>query len=138
MRLVIIEDSVEDIEFLQYAFGQIPEADIELKFFETGRGAIEYFGNETLNHPDLVILDLRLPDISGFDVLKAIKTNHDTKQIPVVIFSTSRLQDDIRTSYQHHANSYIQKPNDLSTLIKTINGVYCYWGRVVSLAKALA
>ncbi len=79
--------------------------------------------------PDLVLLDLRLPKINGQQVLKEIKNADDLSSIPVVILTSSDLEQDIDEAYVNHANSYLVKPLDFHKFAQLMNDMGAYWLR---------
>ena len=83
--------------------------------------------------PDLILLDLNLPKMSGREVLERIKTDDDLKTIPVVILTTSSAEEDILKSYRLHANCYITKPVDLNQFLKVVRSIDNFWLAVVKL-----
>jgi CheY-like chemotaxis protein len=78
-------------------------------------------------HPNLILLDLRLPRVDGLEVLKFIKESPDLKRIPVVILTSSDAEADIARSYDYHANSYVVKPLDFNMFTKLMSDLGFYW-----------
>ncbi|HKS37447.1 MAG TPA: response regulator [Verrucomicrobiae bacterium] len=98
-----------------------------LKAANCGTAAIRYlrgigeFTNRTENPvPDLILLDLKMPEMDGIQVLRWIRTNPSTKVIPVAIFSASLIPGDITKSYAEGADYFIIKPSALATLIEIV------------------
>ena len=85
--------------------------------------------------PDLILLDLNLPGMDGREVLKRIKGDHDLRQIPVVILSTSEADMDILKSYAMGANCYVVKPVDFENFSQVISEIEQFWFSVVKLPK---
>lgn len=83
--------------------------------------------------PDLILLDLNLPRMNGFEVLDAIKEDPDLKRIPVVVLTTSQAEQDIIRSYDLYANAYVNKPVDLEQFIKVIKSIEDFWLEIVKL-----
>jgi CheY-like chemotaxis protein len=83
--------------------------------------------------PDLILLDLHLPRLSGLDVLKRLRAMPETRYLPVVVWSTSRQEEDVRDVYQAGANSYIQKPRDFPQYRDVLEGMLRYWFQIVQL-----
>jgi CheY-like chemotaxis protein len=83
--------------------------------------------------PDLVLLDLNLPRMNGFEVLDAIKEDPDLKRIPVVVLTTSQAEQDIIRSYNLYANAFVTKPVDLEQFIKVIKSIEGFWLEIVRL-----
>ena len=83
--------------------------------------------------PDLVLLDLNLPRMNGFEVLDAIKEDPDLRRIPVVVLTTSQAEQDIIQSYNLYANAYVTKPVDLEQFIQVIKSIEDFWLEIVKL-----
>jgi chemotaxis family two-component system response regulator Rcp1 len=88
-----------------------------------------HYANAT--RPDLILLDLNLPRMNGFEVLDAIKEDPDLKRIPVVVLTTSQAEQDIICSYNLYANAYVNKPVDLEQFIKVIKSIEGFWLEIV-------
>ena len=85
--------------------------------------------------PDIVFLDLNMPRKDGRELLADIKKDPSTKNIPIVVMTTSKSEEDILRSYKLQANCYIRKPMDLDQLIKVIGNIEEFWLRYVVLPK---
>jgi len=83
--------------------------------------------------PDLLLLDLNMPRKNGLEVLQEIKSSTKLRKLPVVVLTTSRAEEDILRSYEHHANCYISKPVDLARFIEVVKSIENFWLTVVSL-----
>ena len=83
--------------------------------------------------PDLILLDLNLPKVSGMEVLKAVKSDADSRRIPVLIFTSSGAERDILACYDLNANCYIQKPSDLNRYMNVIDNLNSFWIEKVKL-----
>jgi CheY-like chemotaxis protein len=129
-RIALVEDSPADAHIMRFALQQTGRA-IDIEILDDGSKAIEYLCNAnggTVAPPcDLVLLDLNLPGISGFEVLECIKTNHHMNTVPVVVMSGSVSREDIERSYKAGANSYISKPAQLEDLLILANRLVAYW-----------
>lgn len=77
--------------------------------------------------PALVLLDLRLPDLDGLEVLRRIRAEPATAQLPVVVLTTSREASDIEAAYRYGANSYLHKPMDFARFVSTVAEATRYW-----------
>ena len=84
-------------------------------------------GRDLSNQPQVILLDLKLPKVDGHEVLKRIKADQRTRLLPVVILTTSTEDQDIISSYQLGANSYIRKPVDFDQFIKAVGQLGLYW-----------
>ena len=103
--MVVARDGEEALEYL----------------FGTGK----YEGRDTSVQPQLILLDLQLPKLSGLEVLKTLRGDARTSMQPVVILTTSSEEQDINTSYANGANSYIRKPVDFNQFIDTRFDHFC-------------
>jgi CheY-like chemotaxis protein len=77
--------------------------------------------------PDLILLDLKLPRMHGHEVLRTLKADDDLKMIPVVVLTTSDAEQDRRTAYGLHANSYLVKPTDFAQFRQMMGAMTSYW-----------
>ena len=135
--ILSVEDSEADFLLLQKALDRVPNLLVELINVQDGQKASDFLhkrGNyKSAPSPNIIILDINLPKIDGFDILKIIKSNDDIKMIPVIIFSTSDSEKDIKESYQLNANTYITKTFDLEELYSKITIVAEYWFKTAEL-----
>ena len=98
-----------------------------------GRQALDYVHRLTSpearleDFPDLVLLDLNLPGIDGFEVLTQLKSDPALRAIPVVVLTTSRLEADVLKTYRHGANTYIQKPSEFPRYCDLVATLRSYW-----------
>ena len=132
-RILLVEDNQEDRELIQLALDElgIPH---EMTNVVDGQQAIDYlFGGgefasrNKFENPDLMLLDLKLPKLPGFEVLKLIRANPPTSAIPVVIFTASNSQADMQTGYQLGANSIISKPLEPKLFAECVKLLGAYW-----------
>jgi CheY-like chemotaxis protein len=137
-EILLVEDNAGDVRLMQEAFREIA-APHRLSVVGTGRGALEFLRREEeyeeAPRPDLVLLDLTLPDVSGLEVLAAIKKDAALRRIPAVVFSSSQRPEEVVSAYNLNANSYIAKPVELADFIRVVKGVEDFWLTVVSLPK---
>jgi CheY-like chemotaxis protein len=137
--ILIAEDDADDRYLLQTAFEENGFKD-DLHFVENGVELLEYLdtsllmGNDAIM-PRFILLDLNMPKKDGREVLKEIKQNPAFKKIPVIIFSTTNNEHEMRRCYELGANSYITKPNSFENLIKTIAVLRSYWVQTTSISK---
>lgn len=96
------------------------------------RGTGEYEGNQC-QRPGVILLDLNMPRKDGREALKELKSDPELRDIPVVVFTTSKAEEDIYKSYQLGVNSFITKPVTFDGLIKVIQVLGKYWFEIVEL-----
>ena len=130
---LLVEDNEDDVTLTEMAFkkGQIPG---KLVVVVDGQEALDflfYQGKYTtrtpVENPALILLDLKLPLVSGLDVLKEIRANKDTNQIPVVVLTSSMEEKDRTDSYRLGANDFISKPTGYSHFIEVIQQIKTKW-----------
>lgn len=135
--ILIAEDDADDRFLLQAAFEENGFKDL-LQFVENGVEALEYLQKlcNTEKEPSLprfILLDLNMPKKDGREVLKELKQHPQLKKIPVVIFSTTNNEQEMRRCYELGANSYITKPNSFESLLKTVAALRSYWMHTTSV-----
>lgn len=135
-RIAIIEDNPADAEMLHFALRQA-SAEIETDVLGDGLQALNYLGaaDGWIRFPEcnLVLLDLNLPVISGFEVLEQIRAIDKLKALPVIVVSGSSNQEDIDRSYRAGANSYICKAPQLEDILAIASRLVAYWFDCVRL-----
>lgn len=131
--ILLVEDNPDDAELIDYAFRKAGIAN-PLVTVTDGDAAVDYVGGteayaDRTRHPrpELILLDLKLPRRSGFEVLSFIRGQQATRHTPVVVLTSSNQQDDIRRSYEHGANSYLVKPIGRDALIEMVRSLKAYW-----------
>jgi two-component system response regulator len=106
-RLITVEDGAEALDFI----------------FCRGK----YATRNNSQSPKVVLLDLKLPKVSGLEVLRALKQDERTRSIPVVVVTSSREDPDIKTAYSLGANSYVVKPVDFDAFAESVSSLGLYW-----------
>lgn len=132
-KIVIVEDNQGDLELIKLAL-DLKKVQRELVHLADGQKALDYFrGLEYQQKPRLIILDLNLPRINGKEVLHFIKSQPWLKSIPVVVLSSSNLEQDIVDVYSLNANCFISKPIDLDDFISAIQSIDEFWFRTAAI-----
>jgi two-component system, response regulator len=90
-------------------------------------GTGQYAGRDPNDQPQIVLLDLKLPKLNGFDVLARVRADKRTKTTPVIILTSSREQQDIAHGYDLGANSYVRKPVDFEQFVEAVRQLGLYW-----------
>lgn len=127
--ILLVEDNPDDLELALLA---LRNSDIgcETVVARDGQEALNFLladHSKTKDMPGVVLLDLKLPLIDGFEVLRQLRYNVVTCFLPVVILSSSKEESDLLSCYELGANSYIQKSQDFSTFAKLVSQVGRYW-----------
>jgi CheY-like chemotaxis protein len=134
INILLIEDNEGDIFLTKEAFEESKLVN-KITVIKDGKEAITFFEelDEPAKFPDLVLLDVNLPKVSGQEVLMYIKTNDKYKSIPVIMLTTSSSEKDILQSYKNHVNCYITKPIDVSDFIRAMSKIEDFWINIVSV-----
>lgn len=129
-KIVIVEDNPADAKILKLALAD-QDPSIETVVLEDGSRAIDFFSSVhelgDTSPCDLILLDLNLPRVSGFEVLEFLKSHTRLKKIPVVVLSGSSNQDDIERCYSSCANSYMCKPIGVDEVFSMASHLVSYW-----------
>jgi two-component system response regulator len=131
--ILLIEDNPHDAELTTRALKKHNLAN-NLLILEDGAEALDfilcqgrYKDRSRGNNPKVILLDLKLPKISGLEVLKIIKNNERTSSIPIVILTSSQEEPDIKEAYKLGVNSYVVKPMDFNQFITAVSNLGLYW-----------
>ena len=126
--ILLVEDNSDDEQLTLRAMRQSEIPNI-IRVARDGAEAIDLlFGpNSGKKLPDLILLDLKLPKVSGLEVLQRIRTESTTRTLPVVVLTSSDEERDIIESYSWGANSYIRKPVDFDEFIDAVKQLGLYW-----------
>jgi len=136
VEILLVEDNEGDVGLVEEVFEEAKIRNI-LHVAEDGEEAMLFLHKEksftNVPTPDIILLDLNLPQKDGREVLEEIKTDEKLKRIPVVVLTTSKAEEDILKSYDLHANSYITKPVDFDQFIRVVRSIEDFWLEVVRL-----
>jgi CheY-like chemotaxis protein len=133
VEILLVEDNPEDIELTLRALKKSKLAN-NIVVAEDGEEALDfifargkYSDRSIVRSPKVILLDLKLPKVSGIDVLREIKKDPRTSIIPVVILTSSTQEVDMEESYKLGANSYIVKPVNFENFIQSLRQMNDYW-----------
>lgn len=131
--ILLIEDNPLDAELMMRALRKNNVAN-PIHHVEDGAEALDYifckgtYGERHIgNVPRVILLDLKLPKISGLEVLRQVKSDSRTKHIPIVVVTSSREDPDIKTAYEYGANSYVVKPVEFDAFVEAMKNLGYYW-----------
>lgn len=131
--ILLVEDSPEAVELTRHALEECRQPE-KIIVANDGQDALEYLfgsgkyaGRNTGDLPRVVLLDLRLPKVDGFEVLSTIRASSRTRLVPVVMLTVSKLREDIQKAFDLGANSYVVKSMDYDMYLETIRLVCAYW-----------
>jgi CheY-like chemotaxis protein len=133
VEILLVEDNMDDAEMtiralrkknLSNRLTHLTDGEEALNFL-FGKGKFE--GRDINLKPKLILLDLKMPKIDGMEVLEKVKSNSETKKIPVVVLTSSKEDPDLKKCYELGANSYIVKPVEFESFINAVSELGLYW-----------
>jgi CheY-like chemotaxis protein len=131
--ILLVEDNPADILITQRALRESDLA-VELIVLRDGQEAVDYLlrrgpyaEDPAWRVPDLILLDLNLPRVSGQGVLTRIRTEAALSTVPVIVLTTSSRQEDVQAVYAAGANTYIEKPQDFARFVQVLQTIQRYW-----------
>ena len=154
--ILLVEDNPADVKIMQRALAQTASR-VDLVVVPDGQEAVDYLLRQgpyacpekaratatdtkegqtacsTWRRPDLVVLDLNLPRLTGIDVLKKIRAVDHLCLMPVVVLSTSRSPDDVRDAYCAGANTYVEKPSEYDRFVEMLRTILQFWLEIAVL-----
>ncbi len=130
-RVLLVEDNPADVELTERAFQKARIADVPA-VARDGQEALDYLFSPDRaaaaeQIPALILLDLKLPRMDGFEVLERIRGNYRTRLVPIVILTSSSELADVIRSYECGANSYLRKPVDFDLFVDMVRHCCNYW-----------
>lgn len=131
--ILLVEDDLAHAEIIRRNLEEVTIPN-RLVHVQDGQEALDYLYHECkytdrnrFRQPNLILLDLRMPKVSGLEVLRKIKNEPDLQHIPVVVLTTSAAELDIVAAYQNQVSSYLVKPFDSRKFLKLMQDFGFYW-----------
>ncbi len=131
-RILLVEDDANDAELTLRALGRLNLGD-KVDVTRDGQEALEYlecrgsFSNRSSGDPAVVLMDVKMPRLSGLEALERIRANPALKTIPIVMLTSSRADGDLRKSYELGTNAYVVKPVAFEQYLKAVTGLGEFW-----------
>jgi CheY-like chemotaxis protein len=131
-RILLVEDSPNDVELTLAALAENHLAN-EVVVVKDGEEALDYlyqrgrYRLRTTGHPAVVLLDLKLPKLSGLEVLERVKKDDRMKMIPIVMLTSSREDSDLARSYELGVNAYVVKPVTFQDFVHALGELGLFW-----------
>lgn len=131
--ILLVEDNPADVKITQRAIKEsgLP---VDLIVVRDGQEAVEYLmhegassGANSWRAPDLILLDLNLPRMTGLEVLERIRSTPTLRSVPVVVLTTSKRQEDVERMYAAGANTYMEKPQEFGRFVVVLQTIHRYW-----------
>jgi CheY-like chemotaxis protein len=136
--ILLVEDNDDDVLITRRAFSK-GHVGNPLVVVRDGDEALDYVFRRgrfvDAPRPGLILLDLNLPRVDGFTVLKTIKSDPDVRSIPVIVLTTSKRDEDVLRSYACHANTYIEKPVEFDRFVHVVQNFNLYWNLTATLPR---
>lgn len=127
--VLLVEDNANDVELTLSALRRAKLRN-RVHVARDGVEALEFLKTHV---PDLILLDLNLPMVDGRELLERIKVEERLRHIPVIVVTSSEVEDDVARSYRLNANAYVMKPIDPAAFLKAVNAIGAFWLEIVKL-----
>lgn len=138
-NILLAEDNEDDVVLMRHGF-ELAKLAVELHHVNNGQECMDFLRRSGRHagvpEPDLILLDLNMPIMSGREVLAELVKDEALNHIPVVILTTSAEEQDILRMYKLRCSSYIVKPIDFDQFLRVIRGIGDYWLTIVVLPKS--
>lgn len=131
-RILLVEDSPQDVELTLSALDEFNLAN-EVVVVNDGEQALDYllrrgaYADRAPGHPAVVLLDLKLPKVSGLEVLRRMKSDPESRTLPIVMLTSSREDMDLRRAYDLGVNAYVVKPVQFTDFVSALRGLGLFW-----------
>jgi CheY-like chemotaxis protein len=140
VSILIAEDDADDRFLMQTALDET-KSDEKIKFVENGIELLNYLHeiqeeNGEITYPKFILLDLNMPKMDGREALKKLKANTKFRKIPVIVFSTTKNDLEVKRCYDLGANTYVVKPVSFDSLVDTIQDICSYWFHTATLPSS--
>ena len=136
--ILLVEDNPDDVELTRIAMLDAGLS-ADLSVVADGMEALHFLRQEDpwghADRPDMILLDLNLPQLDGRELLKIIKADAALCSIPVVVLTTSVDRNDVQAAYESHANSFISKPADFDQYVRALQSLRDFWFQAAELPQ---
>lgn len=132
ITLFLVDDSDADALFIQMVAKRSKMSN-EIRHFNDGQSVLDHMNDASKPLPDLILLDLNMPGLSGHDVLSEIRMSERLRRLPVVILTSSDDETDVARSYDEHANAYVVKPIGAAGFQRIVDAIEQFWFAIVTL-----
>ncbi|SHN44622.1 response regulator [Cryptosporangium aurantiacum] len=138
LEVLVVDDDAGDVLMIEEALSA-NEVPSHLHVVSDGVEALSFLRREDPHadapRPQLILLDLNMPRMDGREVLAAVKSDDELRSIPVVVLTTSALDEDVLRSYELRANAFVTKPVDLDQFTSIVQQIESFYGRTVRLPR---
>lgn len=133
LRVLVVDDNEDHLFLTVHALREVPDVDLHIETARDGEQALAAIAEGALPH--LILLDIKMPKISGLEVLERIKADQRTRAIPTVVLTSSERHEDVEATYRLGGNSYVTKPAGGAGLRDGLRRVSSYWTALASLPE---
>ena len=131
-HVLLVEDSDDDMVLTREGFRRAPY-DVEITHVTNGSDCLAYVNDRAAPRIDLIMLDLNLPGMNGHEILRELRQGKSPLTTPVIVLSTSAVEEDVRKTYQLGGNSYVVKSLDFTEFVENICRISQFWFQSASL-----
>jgi two-component system, chemotaxis family, response regulator Rcp1 len=135
MKLLFVDDSLDELDLLKLVLKRA-RLEVDLEHAENGESALRRLREERVP-PDLMMVDLNMPRMDGFELIEIIRQDPKLTHIPIIMFSGSATEGDVKKAFRLHVNSFINKPVDLHTYTDVMRQIFKYWFEISRLPSRL-
>jgi len=132
-KVMLIDDNSGEVIILKAALKRISTEQVDFEAYQNPITALEHLqelsktANGKKDLPNLILLDLNMPEMNGTEILKILKADELLRVIPIVIMTTSSIEEELKKCYDLFANSVMQKPMDFDDYVKMLDTITVYW-----------
>lgn len=126
-NVLYVEDNPDSIVFFKRIVDKL--GNYSLETYEDGDTLVKSMKDHTSpgKKPEIILLDINLPGMNGFEILEYIRSQEKFRHVPVIMFTSSENEQDIKKSYENGANAYLVKPDNLKSLHNVIEDTFNFW-----------
>ncbi|HVL81318.1 MAG TPA: response regulator [Actinomycetota bacterium] len=139
IRILVAEDNEDHLFLTVRALNDVEGVHLEVDAVKDGEEALDYIHRRgrfaDRERPHLILLDIKMPRIGGFEVLMQLKSDPELRSIPVVVLTSSENQEDVETTYRLGGNSFVSKPAGMAGMREGIRGLADYWVQLAQLPE---
>ncbi|UQN10099.1 response regulator [Deinococcus sp. QL22] len=126
LQIWVIDDHPADLFLTQQVFATLSDQ-VTVTPYQSAQAALDDLRRPNATYPDVLLLDINMPQLNGFDVLRAMKADDRLTLIPVVMLTTSEAVEDIQQAYALFASAYLVKSVDFSSFIQQVESLVTFW-----------